>query len=318
LRALITGVTGQDGSYLAEHLTADGWEVAGLIRGQANPKRAWIASLVPGLRLVDGDLLDQSSLQRALADVRPDVVFNLAAATFVGMSWQQPTVMSETTGMGVLRMLEAIRATDPGIVMVHASSSEMFGCADTPVQDERTPLRPVSPYGVAKTFAHHCAVTYRASHGLRVSTVIMFNHESPRRSAEFVTRKVTTAAAAIAAGTQDKLLLGRLEPRRDWGWAPDYMRALPLVAAAEPGDWVIATGQSHSVADLCAAAFAEAGLDWRDHVVSDTGLHRPSELWSLRGDPARIRRDLGWEPQVMFADVVRRLMTHDLEAARSA
>ena len=285
----------------------------GLIRGQHHPRRAWVQQLVPGIHLVPGDLLDQSSLQRALAAALPDVVFNLGAATFVGMSWDQPAVMSEITGLGCLRMLEAIRTVNMQIKMVQASSSEMFGCASSAEQDESTPLRPVSPYGVAKTFAHHSALTYRHSHGMAVSTVIMFNHESPRRGEEFVTRKVTRAAARIAAGQQDKLVIGRLDPSRDWGWAPDYMRALPLVAAADPGDWVLATGESHTVAELCDAAFSEAGLDWQDHVVSDTSQYRPAELWSLRGDAARIRRELGWEPAIRFREIVRRLVAYDLE-----
>lgn len=316
MRALITGVTGQAGSYLAEYLAAAGWEVAGLVRGQPSPKREWIQRLVPSLRLVEGDLLDQSSLQHALAAVRPDVVFNLGAVTYVGMSWQQPAVMAEVTGMGVLRLLEAVRAVDPGIRVVQASSSEMFGNPGTAIQDEETPLRPVSPYGVAKTFAHHCVLTARASHGLHASTAIMFNYESPRRGAEFVTRKVTLAAAAIARGEQDKLTLGRLDPRRDWGWAPDYMRALPRVAILdEPGDFVLATGETHSVAELCDTAFAAAGLDWSEHVISDEALFRPSELWSLRGDAGKAQEVLGWQPQVRFAEIVRRLVEHDMAAA---
>lgn len=313
MRALITGVTGQDGSYLAQQLDLAGHEVYGLIRGQANPKRAWIQGLVPGLRLLDGDLLDQSSLQHALVAARPKVVFNLAAVTFVGMSWAQPTVMSEVTGIGCLRMLEAIRAVDPDIRFVQASTSEMFGDCPGP-QDEATPLRPVSPYGAAKTFAHHMTTGYRASHGMHASTAIMFNHESPRRGEEFVTRKVTRAAARIAAGRQDKLILGRLEPRRDWGWAPDYMRALPLIAAQdEPGDYVLATGETHSVADLCDAAFAEAGLRAADYVVTDPSCYRPSEVWELRGDASRAAAVLGWAPRVRFGELVARLTGYDMK-----
>lgn len=315
MRALITGVTGQDGSYLAEQLAADGWEVAGLVRGQASPKRAWITGLVPSLRLVEGDMLDQSSLQHALAAVRPDVVFSLAALTYVGMSWQQPAVMAEVTGLGVLRLLEAVRVVDPGIRVVHASSSEMFGNPDCDPQDEGTPLRPVSPYGVAKTFAHHCVLNARASHGLHASAVIMFNHESPRRGAEFVTRKVSLAAAQIAKGRLDKLTLGNLDPARDWGWAPDYMRALPMVAGLDvPDDFVLATGETHPVSELCATAFAAAGLDWTEHVISDEALFRPSELWRLRGNPAKAARVLGWRPLVRFHEVVRQLVRHDLAA----
>lgn len=314
MRALITGVTGQDGSYLAEHLAADGWEVHGLIRGQANPKRAWVQELVPSLRLHGGDLLDQGSLQDALRAARPDVVFNLAAVTFVGMSWEQPAVMTEVTGLGCLRLLEAVRAVNPEIRFVQASTSEMFGDCPGP-QDESTPLRPVSPYGAAKAFAHHMTTGYRASHGLHASTAIMFNHESPRRGEEFVTRKVTRAAARIKRGLQGKLVLGRLEPRRDWGWAPDYVQALPLIATRdEPGDFVLATGQTHSVAELCEAAFAAAGLRQADYVVPDTAYYRPSEVWELCGDASRARSVLGWEPRVRFAELVERLVAHDLAA----
>lgn len=313
MRALITGVTGQDGSYLAEQLTAAGHTVYGMIRGQANPKRAWIQGLVPSLRLIEGDVLDQSSLQQALTRARPDVVFNLAAVTFVGMSWQQPTVMSEVTGMGCLRVLEAVRAVNPGIRFVQASTSEMFGRTAAAVQDERTPLAPCSPYGVAKAFAHHTTVTYRESYGLHASTAIMFNHESPRRGEEFVTRKVTRAVARIAAGMQDSLALGRLLPLRDWGWAPDFMLALPLIAAEDkPGDYVLATGESHTVADLCEAAFAAAGLDWEKYVRTDPALHRPTEVWSLCGDPSRARKVLGWEARVRFAQIVAALVEHDM------
>lgn len=315
MRALITGVTGQDGSYLAGQLATGGHEVWGLVRGQANPKRAWIQELVPSLRVVEGDLLDQSSLQQALIAARPDVVFNLAAVTFVGMSWQQPTVMSEVTGLGCLRMLEAVRAVDPEIRFVQASTSEMFGNAGNGPLDEQTPLRPVSPYGVAKTFAHHTVTGYRHSYGLHASTAIMFNHESPRRGGEFVTRKVTKAAARIAAGRQDKLTLGRMLPRRDWGWAPDYMRALPLIAAQDqPGDFVLATGESHSVRELCELAFAAVGLDWAEHVISSEDLYRPYEVHNLLGNPAKARLVLGWEPQVRFAEIVTRLVEHDVAA----
>ena len=318
MRVLITGVTGQDGSYLTEQLAAGGHEVWGMVRGQPSAKWAWISSLVPSLRLAHGDLLDQSSLQTVLAQVRPDVVFNLGAVTFVGMSWQQPAVMSEVTGLGALRLLEAVRATDPGIRVVQASTSEMFGQAPPP-QDEGTPLRPRSPYGVAKTFAHHMTVNYRESYGIHASTAIMFNHESPRRGEEFVTRKVSLAAAAIAAGRQDVLRLGRLDPRRDWGWAPDYVAALPLIAAQdEPGDYVLATGETHSVAELCEVAFAAAGLDWRRHVVEDPGLYRPAEVELLCGDASRARDALGWEPSLRFGQIVQRLVEHDMAAAAAA
>ena len=305
MRALITGVTGQDGSYLAEQLTADGWEVYGLIRGQRNPKREWIASLVPTMRLIDGDLLDQSSLQRALVESEPDVVFNLGALTFVGMSWDQPTLMTEVTGLGALRMLEAIRAINPRIRFVQASSSEQFGAVRESPQRETTPFWPRSPYGVAKLFAHHVTVNYRESYGIHASAAIMFNHESPRRGPEFVTSKVIHGALDIAAGATGPLRLGNLEARRDWGWAPDFMRALPLIAMQDqPDDFVLATGEMHSVAELCELAFAWVGLDWRDHVVSDPALFRPADVNELLGDASKARSVLGWEPTMRFADIV--------------
>lgn len=315
MRALITGITGQDGSYLAEQLAADGHEVWGLLRGQRNPKRQWIESLVPGVRLVEGDLLDQSSLIGALVDARPDVVFNLGAITYVGMSWQQPTLMTEATGLGCLRMLEAIRIVDPGIRFVQASSSEMFGAANQVPQNETTPFAPRSPYGVAKCFAHNTTVNYRESYGIHASTAIMFNHESPRRGEEFVTRKVTAAAARIAAGRQKELVLGNLEARRDWGWAQDYMRALPLLAGLDtPDDVVLATGVDRSVRDLCAAAFGAVGLSWLDHVRVDPALFRPADVPLLLGDADKARRLLGWEPTVTFDAIVSALVAHDREA----
>lgn len=315
MRALITGITGQDGSYLAEQLAADGHEVWGLLRGQRNPKRAWIESLVPGVHLVEGDLLDQSSLQHALVESGPDVVFNLAAITYVGMSWQQPTLMTEVTGLGCLRMLEAILNVDPRIRFVQASSSEMFGQAREVPQNEQTPFNPRSPYGVAKCFAHNTAINYRESYGIHASTAIMFNHESPRRGEEFVTRKVTAAAAKIAAGQQTILQLGNLDARRDWGWAQDYMRALPLLAGLDaPDDVVLATGVDRSVRDLCAAAFGAVGLSWLDHVRVDPALFRPADVPLLLGDADKARRLLGWEPTVTFDAIVSALVAHDREA----
>lgn len=312
MKALITGVTGQDGSYLAEQLAAAGHEVWGLIRGQRNPKWAWIEGLVPGIRLVEGDLLDQSSLQHALTISAPDVVYNLGALTFVGMSWQQPTLMTEVTGLGCLRMLEAIRAVNPAIRLVQASTSEMFGASPGP-QSEATPFAPRSPYGTAKLFAHWSAVNYRESYGLHVSCAIMFNHESPRRGEEFVTRKVTAAAARIAAGIQrEPLWLGNVHTRRDWGWAPDYVAALPLMAERdEPGDFVLATGETHTVLDLVKVAFGAVGLDWEPHLRIDEGLYRPADVEHLQGDATRAREVLGWAPRMRFADVVRALVTAD-------
>ena len=316
MRALITGVTGQDGSYLAEQLARDGWDVYGLIRGQRNPKREWIQSLVPDLHLIDGDLLDQSSLQRALVASEPDVVFNLGALTFVGMSWDQPTLMTEVTGLGALRMLEAIRAVNPSIRFVQASSSEQFGAVRESPQRETTPFWPRSPYGVAKLFAHHVTVNYRESYGIHASAAIMFNHESPRRGEEFVTRKITSAAVRIARGQQTELRLGNLEAQRDWGWAPDYMRALPLIAAREtPDDYVLATGEMHSVRALCRAAFEAVGLDYLDYVVIDDAFKRPADVNELLGDPEKARIHLGWEPTMKFRDIVEALVHADLVVA---
>lgn len=308
MRALITGVTGQAGSYLAEQLAAGGHHVAGLLRGQRNPKREWIEGLVPGVQLVEGDLLDQTSLHRVLEETAPDVVFNLGALTFVGMSWQQPTLMTEVTGLGCLRMLEAIRTVDTSIRFVQASTSEMFGNAPAP-QTEDTPFAPRSPYGVAKLFAHHTTINYRESYGIHASTAIMFNNESPRRGEEFVTQKVARAAVRISRGEQEYLALGNLSSRRDWGWTPEYMQAWPLIAdAVTPGDYVLATGESHSVQQLCERAFTAAGLDWRDHVRVDEALYRPADVDELLGHAGKAERMLGWTPLVRFDGVVKRLV----------
>lgn len=309
MRALITGVTGQDGSYLAEQLAADGHGVYGLIRGQRNPKRAWVQGLVPSMTLIEGDLLDQSSLQRALVQSEPDVVYNLGALTFVGMSWDQPTLMTEVTGLGALRMLEAIRAVNPGIRFLQASSSEQFGAVRETPQTETTPFYPRSPYGVAKLFAHHVTVNYRESYGIHASTVIMFNHESPRRGEEFVTQKVVRAAVRISRGEQQVLSMGNLNSLRDWGWAPDYMRALPLVTGRdEPDDFVLATGEAHSVRRLVERTFDLLGLDETEHVVVDEALLRPADVECLLGSAAKAKRLLGWEASVRFDGIVERLV----------
>jgi len=316
VKALITGVTGQDGSYLAEHLTDLGWDVWGMLRGQRHPKRAWLQGLVPGMHLLEGDLLDQSSLQHVLTEAEPDVVFNLGAITFVGMSWQQPTLMSEATGLGPLRMVEAIRTVNPDIRLVQASSSEQFGAVREIPQRETTPFNPRSPYGIAKVFAHHTVVNARESYGLHASTAIMFNHESPRRGEEFVTRKVTAAAARIAMGSNERLRLGNMDARRDWGWAPDFMTAMPLIAARdEPGDFVLATGETHSVRELCEVAFDAAGLSHRDHVAHDPALLRPADVDVLLGDPSKAVDILGWKPTMTFHEIVRRLVEADLAVA---
>ena len=316
MRALITGVTGQDGSYLAEQLSAAGHDVAGLVHGQEEPKWGWVQDLVPRLHLIQGDLLDLGSLLRALAETQPDVVFNLGALSFVGTSWAQPLVTAEVTGLGCLRMLEAIRLHDPAIRFVQASSSEMFGNAGRVPLGLQSPFRPYSPYAFAKVLAHHATVNYRESYGMHASAAIMFNHESPRRGTEFVTRKVSKAVAAIAAGRQDTVALGRLHPCRDWGWAPDYMRGLQLIAARdEPGDFVLATGESHSVAEWCEAAFSAAGLNWRDHVRQDPALCRPAEVEYLQGDASEAREVLGWKPAVLFREIAQLMVEHDMAEA---
>ena len=314
MKALITGCTGQDGYYLAGHLISQGVEVVGMVRGRPDAALAEFTAAHPRVGLVDGDLLDQSSLQYALKLTAPDVVYNLGAITFVGTSWQQPALMSEVTGLGVLRLLEAVRMVDPGIRVVHASSSEMFGEVRETPQNELTPMNPRSPYGVAKAFAHHTAVNYRESYGLHVSTAIMFNHESPRRHPDFVTRKVTRAAARCRKDRSLGLVLGNMTSQRDWGWAPEYMTALPLIAALdEPDDFCIATGATHSVTELCQAAFEYAGLNYSQFVTSDPREFRPADVDLLCGDGRKAERVLGFVPQVGFEEIVRRMVEHDIE-----
>ncbi len=316
MRALITGITGQDGPFLAGHLTAAGWDVTGMVRGQPRPDRDEVRRLVPGVTLAEGDLLDQPSLHRVLAETAPDVVFNLAALTFVPLSFRQPVLTADVTGTGVIRLLEAIRVTCPAARLVQASSSEMFGNAGESPQHEETRFAPASPYAAAKALAHHAVVNYRESYGLHASTAIMFNHESPRRGPEFVTRKISLAVAAIAREQQDELVLGRLDTRRDWGWAPEYMAALPLIAAQdEPGDFVLATGESRTVLEFAEAAFAAAGLGHSGCLRSDPALFRPADVTALEGDPAKAREVLGWKAAVPFAEIARRMVMADLGAS---
>lgn len=314
MRALITGVAGQDGHYLAKHLGALGWDVVGMMRGRPTPAWDELREELPHVRLVEGDLLDQSSLRHALAAAAPDVVFNLGAITYVGRSWAQPALMSEVTGLGVLRLLEEVRAYGP-VRVVHASSSEMFGGGVA--LNEQSRLNPRSPYGVAKAFAHHTTVNYRESYGMHVSTAIMFNHESPRRGLDFVTRRVSHAVAAIANGKQSRLHLGNLAARRDWGWAPEYMTALPLIAAQdEPGDYVIATGETHSVEELCAVAFSVVGLNAADYVISEPARFRPADVEVLLGDASKATEVLGFTPRVRFHEIVEQMVKADLDAYR--
>lgn len=314
-RALITGITGQDGPYLAEHLVSQDWEVFGMVRGQPTAKWDEVHQLVPALRLLSGDLLDQSSLQEVLSESVPDAVFNLGSLSFVPASFRQPALAAEITGLGALRMLEAIRTVNPEIAFVQASSSEMYGNARVFPQDEDTEFCPASPYATAKVFAYNTVVNYRNAYGLNASNAIMFNHESPRRGIEFVTRKISLAVARIKAGRQDHLTLGRTDTRRDWGWAPEYMAVLPdLAMRRQPEDLVFATGESHTVQEFLEEAFAQAGLDWTDHLRRDVSFCRPEDVSALEGNPARALSVLGWKAEVRFQEIVRRMVVHDLEA----
>ncbi|MER6001958.1 GDP-mannose 4,6-dehydratase [Nonomuraea angiospora] len=321
-RALITGITGQDGSYLAEHLLEQGYEVWGLARGQANPRVSRMRKLLSDVRVVRGDLLDQGSLISAVERVQPDEVYNLGAISFVPMSWEQAELTAEVTGMGVLRMLEAIRVcsgvsrgsgASRQIRFYQASSSEMFGQVSETPQNERTAFHPRSPYGVAKAYGHFLTQNYRESYGMFAVSGILFNHESPRRGAEFVTRKVSLGVARIKLGLATELRLGNLEARRDWGFAGDYVKAMHLMLqAANPEDYVIGTGRMKSVRELVEAAFTAAGLDWERYVVTDQTLHRPAEVDLLCADPKKARTQLGWEPSVSFDELVAMMVESDL------
>ncbi|MBF8186737.1 GDP-mannose 4,6-dehydratase [Nonomuraea sp. K274] len=321
-RALITGITGQDGSYLAEHLLGLGYEVWGLARGQANPRVSRMRKLLSDVQVVRGDLLDQGSLISAVERVQPDEVYNLGAISFVPMSWEQAELTAEVTGMGVLRMLEAIRvcsgvsrggSSSGQIRFYQASSSEMFGQVSETPQTERTAFHPRSPYGVAKAYGHFLTQNYRESYGMFAVSGILFNHESPRRGAEFVTRKVSLGAARIKLGLATELRLGNLEARRDWGFAGDYVKAMHLmVQSGRPEDYVIGTGRMKSVRELVEAAFAAAGLDWERYVVTDQALHRPAEVDLLCADPKKARAQLGWEPHVSFDELVAMMVDADL------
>ena len=317
-RALITGITGQDGMYLAELLLAKGYEVFGLVRGQNNPKLPLLAEQLPDVTLLTGDLMDLSSLLRALAAAQPDEVYNLGAISFVAYSWENAALTSQVTGLGVLNVLEATRlhaGADPGRVRFYqASSSEMFGKVQEVPQRESTLLWPRSPYGVAKVYGHHMTINYRESYGMHASSGVLFNHESPRRGPEFVTRKISQAVARIAVGTQETLSLGNLDARRDWGFAGDYVEAMWLMLQQDTADdYVIATGETHSIGELLDVAFARAGIDdWSDRVVLDPAFLRPAEVDSLIGDAAKARSVLGWAPKVGFTELVQMMVDHDL------
>jgi GDPmannose 4,6-dehydratase len=316
-RALVTGVTGQDGSYLAELLLDEGYEVYGLVRRSSSARLDRIAHVQERLRLVQGDLLDQSSLQRALADARPHEVYNLAAQSFVPRSFDEPVLTAEITGLGVTRLLEAVRHVCPEARFYQASTSEMFGDADESPQTEATPFHPRSPYGVAKVYAHWMTVNAREAYGLHASNGILFNHESPRRGVEFVTRKITRTAARIALGKERELRLGNLDARRDWGFAGDYVRAMwRMLQEEEAGDYVIATGETHSVREVCEIAFDEVGLAWEEHVKVDRALLRPADVQVLVGNPAKAREKLDWRPRTRFPDLIRSMAAADLAAER--
>jgi GDPmannose 4,6-dehydratase len=312
-RALITGITGQDGSYLAELLLDQGYQVFGLVRRSSTERFERIAHIYDRVELVRGDLLDQTSLFAAVQRAQPDEVYNLAAQSFVPTSWQEPVLTAEFTALGVTRMLEAVRQAAPRARFYQASSSELFGQVQVSPQREDTPFWPRSPYGVAKLYAHWITVNYRESYGLHACCGILFNHESPRRGPEFVTRKVSLAAARIKLGLARELKLGNLDAQRDWGFAGDYVRAMWLMLQrAEPTDYVIATGVQHSVRDLVAIAFDEVGLDWREHVVVDKSLLRPAEIDRLVGDASKARKELAWSPSVDFDALVRMMVRADL------
>jgi GDPmannose 4,6-dehydratase len=323
-RALITGITGQDGRYLAELLHGKGYQVFGLLKGQANPKAEMIRQELPYVELVEGDLTDLSSLMRAMQVASPDEVYNLAAISFVAMSFQQAELTANVTGTGVLRMLEAMRmvggAENNPIRFYQASSSEMFGKVRETPQNEGTPFHPRSPYGCAKVYGHDITVNYRESYDLFACSGILFNHESERRGHEFVTRKITSAVARIKLGLQDKLALGNLDPQRDWGHAADYVEAMWLMLQQDqPDDYVVATGETHSVREFVTKAFARAGIEnWEDYVYTDPRFFRPAEVDLLVGDASKAETKLGWKRKVGFDELVNRMVDNDLaiEGAR--
>src|SRR5262245_8819684 len=314
-KAIITGITGQDGSYLAELLLEKGYQVHGMVRRASTENFDRIGHLAGRIQLHQADLLDQLSIIDVLREVQPDEVYNLAAMSFVPTSWKQPVLTGEFTGIGVTRMLEAIRLLNPrGIKFYQASSSEMFGKVQETPQRETTPLYPRSPYGVAKVYGHYITVNYRESYGMFCCSGILFNHESPRRGKEFVTRKVTDAVARIKLGMAQELKLGNLDAKRDWGFAGDYVNAMWLMLQQEtPEDFVVATGKTHSVRELVEMAFGCVDLDWRKYVVQDPALIRPAEVDLLAGDCAKAERVLGWRPEVDFASLVRMMVEADLE-----
>jgi GDPmannose 4,6-dehydratase len=318
-RALITGVTGQDGAYLSKFLLSKGYKVYGVDRrtSLATTDRLHYLDVIHDVTLLDGDVTDQGSMVRALRTAEPDEVYNLAAQSFVPTSFSQPVLTAEFTAVGVARLLEAVRQVRPRARFYQASSSEMFGKVTETPQNEQTRFHPRSPYGVAKVYGHWLTVNYREAYGMHSSSGILFNHESPRRGLQFVTRKITHAVARIRAGLQDKLMLGNLEARRDWGFAGDYVEAMWLMLQQdEPDDYVVATGESHTVEELVEMAFAHVGLEWREHVFVDPMLKRPAEVDLLLGDAGKAQKKLGWTPKVRFPELVRMMVDADLARLR--
>jgi len=314
-KALITGITGQDGSYLAEFLLDKGYEVTGLVRRLSTPNMGNIEHIQEKISLVSGDLLDQGSLTDAIRDSEPDEVYNLAAQSFVKASWNQPVLTGEYTALGVTRVLEAIRTVNPKIKFYQASSSEMFGKVVEVPQKETTRFYPRSPYGVAKAYGHYITLNYRESYGIFACSGILFNHESPRRGIEFVTRKISHAVARIHLGFQDKLELGSMEPKRDWGFAGDYVEAMwMMLQKAQPEDYVVATGETHSVKEFVELAFDAVGIkDWEKYVVANVAAHnRPAEVEHLIGDYSKAKKELGWEPKTSFPQLVKMMVEADI------
>ena len=316
--ALISGITGQDGSYLAEFLLEKGYEVVGMVRRSSTVTFERIAHIQDKMTIVQGDLHDQSSLVSLMEDFKPDEIYNLAAQSFVPTSWSQPVLTGEVTALGVTRMLEAIRMVKPKARFYQASSSEMFGKVLEVPQKESTPFYPRSPYGVAKVYGHWITVNYRESYDMHAVSGILFNHESPRRGLEFVTRKITHGVARIKLGLQDELRLGNLESRRDWGYAGDYVRGMWMMLQQEkPDDYVIGTGETHSVGEFCEIAFGHVGLDYKEYVVQDPRFYRPAEVDLLVSDPTKAREELGWEPEVGFKDLIKMMIDSDMEKLKA-
>jgi len=313
-KALITGITAQDGSYLSEFLLEKGYEVYGMVRRAEQERFERIEHIKERLHLLRGDLTDSASIEEAVKSSDPDEVYNLGALSFVPASWDQPTLTGEVTGLGTARLLEAIRKFKPGARFYQAGTSEMFGQPETSPQDETTPFCPRSPYGAAKVYSHHLVVNYRERYNLFACSGILFNHESPRRGHEFVTRKITRAVARIKLGLQDKLSLGSLDARRDWGFAGDYVEAMWLMLQAdEPEDYVVATGETHSVEEFVDAAFKSVGLDWKKYVVIDQRFVRPPEAVQLVGNASKAREALGWRPRVSFGELVGMMVEEDIK-----